>query len=78
MPRLSPPLAAGVVLLALAVLATPAASRTKELVLAVRIGDARKPYPLETFHREPVINDRVGATNVVVLGKPETRPAATS
>ncbi len=49
--------------------------RTKELVFAVRIGGARKAYPLETFRREPVINDRVGATRIVVLGKSETRSA---
>ena len=30
-------------------------------------------YPLEAFRREPVINDRVGATRIVVLGKSETR-----
>ena len=47
--------------------------RTKELVFAVRIGSARKAYPLEAFRREPVINDRVGATRIVVLGKSETR-----
>ena len=49
--------------------------RTKEQVLAVRIGAARKAFPLEAFRREPVVNDRVGTTNVVVLGKAETRTA---
>jgi hypothetical protein len=49
--------------------------RTKEYVLAVRIGQARKVFPLEAFRREPVVNDRVGAVPVVVVGKPETRTA---
>ena len=46
---------------------------TKAFVLAVRIGEARKAFPLDVLAREPVVNDRVGATNVVVLGKPEAR-----
>ncbi|MBI3458333.1 MAG: DUF3179 domain-containing protein [Candidatus Rokubacteria bacterium] len=49
--------------------------RPKAEVLAVRIGTARKAFPLEVFGREPVINDRVGTTTVVVVGKPETRTA---
>jgi hypothetical protein len=49
--------------------------RTKDLVFAVRIGTAQKALPLEVFRREGVVNDRVGATPVVVLGKAETRSA---
>lgn len=49
--------------------------RTKDLVFAVRSGGAQKVFPLEVFRREPVVNDRVGATNVVVVGKAETRSA---
>jgi hypothetical protein len=49
--------------------------RTKDLVFAVRIGTARKVFPLEVFRRDPVVNDRVGGTPVVVLGKAETRSA---
>jgi hypothetical protein len=47
--------------------------RTKDLVFAVRIGTAQKVFPLEVFRREAVVNDRVGPTAVVVLGKAETR-----
>jgi hypothetical protein len=49
--------------------------RTKDLVFAVRIGTAPKAFPLDVFRREPVVNDRVGATPVVVLGRAETRSA---
>jgi Protein of unknown function (DUF3179) len=49
--------------------------RTKDLVFGVRIGAVHKAYPLDVFRREPVVNDRVGTTNVVVLGKAETRSA---
>ncbi len=49
--------------------------RTKASVLAVRIGVDRKAYPLDVLRQEPVINDRVGATTVVVVGKAETRTA---
>ena len=47
--------------------------RTKDLVFAVRIGAARKAFPLEVFRREPVVNDRVGATPVSSWARP--RPA---
>ncbi len=49
--------------------------RTKEQVLAVSAGAARKAFPLEVFRREKVVNNRVGETNVVVLGQPESRTA---
>ena len=49
--------------------------RTKDLVFAVRLGAAHKVYPLDTLRRTPVVNDRVGVTNVVVLGKADSRSA---
>jgi len=49
--------------------------RTKDFVFAVRSGGAHKVFPLEAFRREPVVNDRVGATHVVVVGRVETRSA---
>jgi len=48
---------------------------TKDLVFAVRLGAAHKVYPLDTLRRTPVVSDRVGTTNVVVLGKPDGRSA---
>jgi len=45
----------------------------KAFVLAVRIGADGKAFPLSAFAREPVINDRVGVTSVVVVGRPDTR-----
>jgi Protein of unknown function (DUF3179) len=49
--------------------------RTKDLVFAVRLGTAHKIYPLDTLRRTPVVNDRVGTTNVVVLGTADARSA---
>ena len=49
--------------------------RTKDLVFAVRLGASHKAYPLETLQRIPVVNDRVGETNVVVLGQADPRTA---
>lgn len=49
--------------------------RTKDLVFAVRLGAAHKVYPLDVLRQMPVVNDRVGGTNVVILGKAETRTA---
>jgi hypothetical protein len=48
---------------------------TKAMVLAVRLGSARKAYPLEVFRRLPVVNDRVGETDVVVIGRADSRTA---
>jgi hypothetical protein len=48
---------------------------TKAVVLAVRVGGAAKIYPLEVFAREPVVNDRVGGTDVVVVGRVDSRAA---
>jgi hypothetical protein len=49
--------------------------RTKDLVFAVRLGTAHKVYPLDALRRTPVVNDRVGTTNVVVLGTADARSA---
>jgi hypothetical protein len=49
--------------------------RTKDLVLAVRTGGASKAYPLDALARQPVINDRVGAIEVVVVGRAGSRTA---
>jgi hypothetical protein len=47
--------------------------RPKDLVFAVSIGAVHKAYPFDVFKRRPVVNDRVGTANVVVLGTTETR-----
>jgi hypothetical protein len=47
--------------------------RTKDVVFGLRVGEHRKAYPLDVFRHVPVVNDRVGTTSVVVLGKAETR-----
>jgi hypothetical protein len=47
----------------------------KAVVLAVRVGGAAKIFPLEVFVREPVVNDRVGVTDVVVVGGRDGRGA---
>jgi hypothetical protein len=49
--------------------------RTKDVVFAVRIGAAHKVYPLDALRRAPVVNDRVGATAIVVLGTDGSRSA---
>jgi hypothetical protein len=49
--------------------------RLKDLVFAVRLGPAHKVYPLDTLRRTPVVNDRIGAANVVVLGQGDGRSA---
>jgi hypothetical protein len=48
---------------------------TKTVVLAVRVGGAAKIFPLEVFAREPIVNDRVGVTDVVVVGRLDSRAA---
>jgi hypothetical protein len=49
--------------------------RTKDLVFAVRLGAAHKVYPLDTLRHASVVNDRVGTTNVLVLGDAGGRSA---
>ena len=46
---------------------------TKDLVFVLRLDPHRKVYPLAVFERRPVVNDRVGATPVVVVGHGATR-----
>jgi hypothetical protein len=49
--------------------------QTKDLVFAVRLGAAHKVFPLDALRSTPVVNDRVGGTNVVVLSQPDQRTA---
>ena len=53
----------------------PRSSRlaTKDVVFVLRLDPDRKLYPLEVFDREPVVNDVVGPTSVVVVGQRATR-----
>jgi hypothetical protein len=46
---------------------------TKDVVFALRLDPHRKLYPLAAFDREPVVNDVVGGTPVVVIGTSATR-----
>lgn len=46
---------------------------TKDIVFVLRLDPDRKLYPLDTFDREPVVNDAVGRTSVVVVGQRATR-----
>lgn len=41
----------------------------------LRLDPHRKLYPLAVFDREPVVNDAVGGTPVVVVGRSSTRTA---
>ena len=53
----------------------PRSSRlaTKDVVFVLRLDPDRKLYPLDAFDREPVVNDVVGPTSVVVVGQRATR-----
>ena len=46
---------------------------TKDVVFVLRLDPDRKVYPLGAFDREPVVNDAVGATSVVLVGRSATR-----
>jgi hypothetical protein len=48
---------------------------TKERVFVLRLDPHRKVYPLAALDREPVINDAVGDTAVVVTGRSATLTA---
>jgi len=52
----------------------PRSSRlaTKDVVFVLRLDPDRKLYPLDVFDREPVVNDAVGPTSVVVVGQRAT------
>ena len=43
---------------------------TKQSVLALSVGDVHKAYPVDVLRGERVINDRVGDTDVILLGSP--------
>ena len=45
----------------------------KAYVFAVRDAAVEKAWPLDAFEEEPVINDRVGKTRMVLIGEPESR-----
>jgi hypothetical protein len=53
----------------------PRSSRlaTKDVVFVLRLDPDRKLYPLVVFDGEPVVNDAVGSTPVVVVGQSATR-----
>jgi hypothetical protein len=53
----------------------PRSSRlaTKDVVFVLRLDPARKLYPLGVFDREPVVNDTVDGTSVVLVGRSATR-----
>jgi hypothetical protein len=48
---------------------------TKDVVFVLRLEPHRKVYALAVFDREPVVNDAVGDTPVVVVGRSATRTA---
>ncbi len=48
---------------------------TKDVIFVLRLDPYRKVYPLAVFDREPVINDAVGGTSVVLVGRSATRTA---
>ena len=47
--------------------------RQKDYVYGIRVAGGAKAWPLEAFEAEPVINDVVGLTNVVLIGDAKTR-----
>ncbi len=47
----------------------------KEFVFGVRTTGGAKAWPMDSFQDTPVINDRVGLTDVVVIGESRTRTA---
>ncbi len=47
----------------------------KDYVFGVRTAGGAKAWPMEDFNDMPVINDRVGLTDVVVIGEARTRTA---
>jgi hypothetical protein len=53
----------------------PRSSRlaTKDVVFVLRLDPDHKLYSLDVFDREPVVNDAVGPTSVVLVGQRATR-----
>jgi len=48
-------------------------AKRKDYVFGIREVGAAKAWPIKTFQNTPVINDRVGFKNVVLIGDAETR-----
>ena len=46
---------------------------TKDIVFVLRLGDRAKVYPLAALAREPLVHDRVGGTEVLVVSRAATR-----
>ena len=44
----------------------------KDVVLGVAVNGRAKAYPLDILKEEPVINDTIGGTNIVVITNPDT------
>lgn len=49
--------------------------RTKEYVFALRLAGQAKAYPLEVLDKEPVLNDVLAGTNLVIVANAATRTA---
>jgi hypothetical protein len=47
--------------------------RRKDYVFGIRELGAAKAWPLDAFEKHPVINDTIGARNIVLIGNPLTR-----
>ena len=47
--------------------------RQKENVYGIRLAGGAKAWPLDAFTTTPVINDRIGFSNVVLIGDSNTR-----
>ena len=48
---------------------------TKDVVLALSIGDETKAYPTKTLRKERVVNDSLGGTGLVVIASPTSQAA---
>jgi len=49
--------------------------RTKEYVFALRLAGKAKVYPLEVLDKEPVVNDTLAGTKLVIVANAATRTA---
>lgn len=45
----------------------------KETIFGIRVAGGAKAWPIQTFAERPVINDRVGFTNILLIGDANTR-----
>jgi len=48
---------------------------TKDVIFVLRLDPHRKVYPMAVFDREPVVNDALGGTAVVIVGRRASRTA---